>query len=267
MKGTGIRRILTVILSLAMAIGLGMFGYHVYQYWQAEQAYEEAEQLVQLPVVEKTPEPSHTPAETPVESETPAETPEPEPTYVDPYADALNNMDFAALRERNEEVLGWIMIPNTRVSYPLVQGVDNSFYLNHTWRKNYNSVGAIFMECRCNSDLSDFNTIIYGHRVNNRSMFGTLLNYKKQSYLDEHPYIYITDDNGSHKYQIFAAHEAEVVSPVYWLAADEEAERQACAPRRTSSCARSRWKALCRRMCSPSTTSARIPSPRDRRCS
>lgn len=146
---------------------------------------------------------------------------------MDPYADALNNMDFAALRERNEEVLGWIIIPNTRISYPLVQGADNDYYINHTWRKNYNSVGAIFMECQCSPDLSDFNTIIYGHRVNNKSMFGTLLNYKKQSYLDEHPYVYITDDNGSHKYQIFAAHEVELASPVYWLAADEEAERQA----------------------------------------
>ena len=214
MKGSGIRRLLTVILSLAVAIGLGMFGYHMYQYWQAEQAYEEAEQLVQLPAVEKTPEPS-VPVGTPAESETPAETPEPEPTYVDPYADALNNMDFAALRERNEEVLGWIMIPDTRISYPLVQGADNSYYLNHTWRKNYNSVGAIFMECRCSSDLSDFNTIIYGHNMNDHAMFGDLENYALAEFWKTHPYVYIALDSGVYRYEIFAFFQASVESITY----------------------------------------------------
>ena len=123
-------------------------------------------------------------------------------------------------------MLGWILIPGTRVSYPVVQGTDNSYYLDHTWRGGKNSVGAIFMECRNSSDLSDFNTIIYGHRMNNRSMFGTLSQYKSRSYWQAHPYVYLTDDSGTHRYEIFAAGEVSVDSDVYRLGLRSDSSRQ-----------------------------------------
>ena len=135
-------------------------------------------------------------------------------------------MDFSALRQQNPDVLGWILIPGTRVSYPVVQGTDNSYYLDHTWRGGKNSVGAIFMECRNSSDLSDFNTIIYGHRMNNRSMFGTLSQYKNRSYWQAHPYVYLTDDSGTHRYEIFAAGEVSVDSDVYRLGLRSDSSRQ-----------------------------------------
>ena len=135
-------------------------------------------------------------------------------------------MDFSALRQQNPDVLGWILIPGTRVSYPVVQGTDNSYYLNHTWRGGKNSVGAIFMDCRNSGDLSDFNTIIYGHRMNNRSMFGTLSQYKSRSYWQAHPYVYLTDDSGTHRYEIFAAGEVSVDSDVYRLGLRSSSGRQ-----------------------------------------
>ncbi len=146
--------------------------------------------------------------------------------WQDPYAQALKDMDFSALRQQNPDVLGWILIPGTRVSYPVVQGTDNSYYLDHTWRGGKNSVGAIFMECRNSSDLSDFNTIIYGHRMNNRSMFGTLSQYKSRSYWQAHPYVYLTDDSGTHRYEIFAAGEVSVDSDVYRLGLRSDSSRQ-----------------------------------------
>lgn len=154
------------------------------------------------------------------------EAPEEVPVWQDPYAQALKDMDFSALRQQNPDVLGWILIPGTRVSYPVVQGTDNSYYLNHTWRGGKNSVGAIFMECRNSSDLSDFNTIIYGHRMNNRSMFGTLSQYKSRSYWQAHPYVYLTDDSGTHRYEIFAAGEVSVDSDVYRLGLRSDSSRQ-----------------------------------------
>ena len=146
--------------------------------------------------------------------------------WQDPYAQALKDMDFSALRQQNPDVLGWILIPGTRVSYPVVQGTDNSYYLDHTWRGGKNSVGAIFMECRNSGDLSDFNTIIYGHRMNNRSMFGTLSQYKSRSYWQAHPYVYLTDDSGTHRYEIFAAGEVSVDSDVYRLGLRSDSSRQ-----------------------------------------
>ena len=147
---------------------------------------------------------------------------------VDATAELIGAMveELAALREQNTDVLGWIVIPNTKVSYPLVQGEDNDYYLNHTWRKTRSVVGAIFMEQQSSADLTDFNTIIYGHRMNNRSMFGRLLDYKKQSYWQDHPRFYITDDSGTHTYEIFAAYEPAVGSTPYCIRFSNDTEKQ-----------------------------------------
>ena len=135
-------------------------------------------------------------------------------------------MDFAALREVNSDVLGWILVPGTPISYPLVQGNDNQYYLKHTWKKWNSVVGAIFLECQNSPDLSDFHTIIYGHRMNNGSMFASLKHYKKQSYWKQHPCVYITDDNGTHKYDIFAAYEVSTQGTTYQIGFSGDQSRQ-----------------------------------------
>lgn len=214
MKRT-LRRGLIILLALVFAGSLGMVVYRGIEYKEGEETYEEAAELVQLPDLSDLPDP------------TPEEPEESAPVYVDPYADALRNMDFAALQEVNSDVLGWILIPNTVISYPLVQGDNNQYYLNHTWKKWTSVVGAIFLECQNSPDFSDFNTVIYGHRMNNSSMFASLKNYKKQSYWASHPYVYITDDNGSHKYEIFAAYEVSTAGTTYQIGFSGDSSKQA----------------------------------------
>lgn len=217
-----IRRILMVVLGLIFIGSVVMVIYRGIQYREGEETYAEAESLVELPDLTDLPEPT---LEEP-EDATEAETPQEQTVYVDPYADALRNMDFTALREVNDDVLGWILVPGTVISYPLLQGNDNFYYLNHTWKKWTSVVGAIFMEHTNNPDLSDFNTIIYGHRMNNGSMFASLKYYKKQSYWSAHPYVYITDDNGSHRYEIFAAYEVSTAGDTYKLGFPTEQSKQ-----------------------------------------
>ena len=74
-------------------------------------------------------------------------------------------IDWKALKEKNPEVVGWILIPDTDISYPIVQGSDNSYYLNHTFEKKENYAGAIFMDAGADASFQDRNTIIYGHNV------------------------------------------------------------------------------------------------------
>ena len=222
------RRVLTAVLTLVLLGSLAGMGYRQLQYREGEKGYQEAEELVQLPdleTIETVPVEEKPVEQQPVASES-AAAEEPAPVYIDPYAQALADMDFVALREQNTDVLGWIVIPNTKVSYPLVQGEDNDYYLNHTWRKTRSVVGAIFMEQQSSADLTDFNTIIYGHRMNNRSMFGRLLDYKKQSYWQDHPRLYITDDSGTHTYEIFAAYEPAVGSTPYCIRFSNDTEKQ-----------------------------------------
>ena len=224
------RLLLMAVLALVLAGSVGMLIRQNIQYRKGQEAYAEAEALVELPDLSQLPQPEREEAEKIPDEEAPSgeEAPaEERPVYVDPYADALREMDFSALREVNSDVLGWILIPGTAVSYPLVQGADNDYYLNHTWKKWTSAVGSIFLECRNSRDLSDFNTMIYGHRMNNGSMFASLKNYKQQSWWSAHPYVYITDDAGSHKYEIFAAYEVSTEGETYRLSFRDDQEKQA----------------------------------------
>ena len=136
-------------------------------------------------------------------------------------------MDLPALQQVNSDVIGWIAIPGTEISYPLVQGTDNDYYLTHTWNQNSSAVGAIFMDCRCSADFSGFNTIVYGHRMNNGSMFAALKHYKKQDFLQAHPQVYVTNASGTHAYSIYAAYEAALDGTAYYSAFSDETIKKA----------------------------------------
>lgn len=235
MKLTGKTRLCVIaLLGLVLVGSMTVLITRMMDYKQGEEDYSEAEDLVELPDFSDLPAPAldtlgEAPAFTPArvtEDGEPAESGEPRPVYIDPYADALNAMDFTALREVNSDVLGWIVIPGTVISYPLLQGPDNDYYLNHTWKKWNSAVGAIFMEWRCDSDLSNFNTIIYGHRMRNGSMFASLKNYRQRSWWAAHPCVYITNDSGTYKYDIFAAYEVSVEGDTYRLGFSSETTRQ-----------------------------------------
>ena len=221
-----VRIAVIVLLALVFTVSLSMFVRQSLTYRAGQETYAEAEELVGLPDLEELLPPVEEPEETePEETATSAE--EPAPVVEDPYARTLQSMDFTALREVNSDVLGWIVIPGTVISYPLVQGADNQYYLKHTWKKQASAVGAIFLEYQNSPDLSDFNTIVYGHRMNNGSMFASLKEYKKQSWWKDHPCVYITDDNGSHTYEIFAAYEVSTSGAAYQLGFPNEESRQA----------------------------------------
>lgn len=246
-----VRTALAAALLLLLIVSLGMVIWEQYQYWMNAADYEDAKELVDLPslpaVTAPPPTPALTPSPTEVPTPTPAQetagvthppvpTPEPAPSPTpvptpvptpDPYAKALANMDFTALREVNSDVVGWIVIPDTNLSYPLLHGEDNDFYLKHNWKKKRTSGGSIYIECKNDRDMSGFNTIIYGHRMRDSSMFATLRYYAEQDFWREHPYVYITDDAGSRRYEIFAAWEPAVDEPPYYLSYPTDADKQA----------------------------------------
>jgi len=193
MKGR-LRRAITVLLVVLLVLGAGAFGAYWYQARQSAQAIEEAQRLAELP--EPEPPADQQPAE-------PQEEPEQEggknpsvPAFRDARAAALLKLDLDSLRAINEDVIGWIEIPGTPLSYPLLQGEDNAYYLNHSWNRQYNAGGSIFLEQSSRADFSDFNTIIYGHRMSDSSMFNSLRHYADETYWQEHPRVYIEQTRG-----------------------------------------------------------------------
>ena len=145
----------------------------------------------------------------------------------DPHIQTLEEMDLEALREVNPDVVGWILIPDTVVNYPLMQGTDNDYYLKNTWDGKRYAVGSIFLEHLNSPDLTDFNTIVYGHNMQNGSMFASLREYRNQEYWEKHPYVYIRSDQGVYRYEIFSSYLAKVESNTYGIRFTGEESRKA----------------------------------------
>lgn len=104
-------------------------------------------------------------------------------------------VDFDALKQINKEVVGWLYCEDTYIHYPVVQAKDNSKYLRRDLNGKYLVSGTLFVDFR-NRDLGqDKNYIIYGHNMKTDRMFGSLVNYKKQEYYENHKtLLYLTPE-------------------------------------------------------------------------
>jgi len=100
-------------------------------------------------------------------------------------------IDFAGLQAINPEVVAWIYIPGTRIDYPIMHTDNNEFYLKHDFEGNYSDGGSIFMEATNQPDFSDTDTRIYGHNMYDRSMFGSLPDYRKADFRAYYTNIFI----------------------------------------------------------------------------
>lgn len=112
--------------------------------------------------------------------------------------------DFQALQEWNPDVTGWIYSPGTAIDYPIVQGEDNEFYLEHTADRKANRNGAVFMDYRNKADFSHELTVLYGHHIRGGRMFSSLSGYKEQEYYEKHPIIYVYTPKRTFRAEIFA---------------------------------------------------------------
>ncbi|MFV0465987.1 MAG: class B sortase [Lachnospiraceae bacterium] len=114
-----------------------------------------------------------------------------------------DRIDFDRLMEQNKDTAAWIT-DGYQINYPIVQGSDNEFYLNHLFSGEVSKVGCIFMDYRNESDFSDKNTVLYGHNMQDGSMFETLMNYKEQEYYETHPTLYLYTPAGDYTVELFA---------------------------------------------------------------
>lgn len=112
--------------------------------------------------------------------------------------------DLEALTSWNPDIRGWIYGLGTTIDYPIVQGTDNEYYLNHTADRKKNVIGSIFMESQNHGDFSDDVTVLYGHHIQRGRMFSSLSGYKKQAYYDKHPFMVLDTPEGRYRVELFA---------------------------------------------------------------
>ena len=126
-------------------------------------------------------------------------------------------IDVAGLRKQNPDVIGWLYIPDTNVSYPLVRGGDNQKYLHMSYDGRAAASGSIFMDFRNTGALTDDNSVIYGHNMKNGSMFGGLKKYADTAYLKAHADVFVFLSDRVLRFRAFAGYKTEDTSESYTL--------------------------------------------------
>lgn len=137
------------------------------------------------------------------------------------------------LKGENPDIVGWLEIPNTNISYPVLQGTDNSYYMYHNYKKEKSNDGSLFLDKAYDWNKPSTNLLIYGH--NNRGseeMFVGLLDYKNEEFYKNHTKIRFTTENEDVEYEIISIflsrvyyqHEEDVFRYYYFVDAKNEEE-------------------------------------------
>lgn len=134
-----------------------------------------------------------------------------------------NPIDFTSLEAINSDVIGWIEMEAIDISYPVVQGTDNNYYLHRTIQKTDNFAGTIFMDFQNHKNFGDRNSILYGHNMKNGSMFGMLKKYREQETYDKSPYFWIYTKDFIYKYEIYSCAEVDQYSQDYQITFQDRA--------------------------------------------
>lgn len=112
--------------------------------------------------------------------------------------------DLMKLKRLNGDGAAWLTSPGTTIDYPVVQGKDNDYYLNHLSDGSPNDIGAIFLDYRNKPDFTEEISIIYGHHITLGRMFSPLSSYKEQRYYDEHPRMILYTSEKTYEVELFA---------------------------------------------------------------
>lgn len=140
--------------------------------------------------------------------------------------DGLGEIDFDALAKENSDIKGWIYSENTLINYPIVQGRDNSYYLTHTFDEQYNPKGSIFIDANNPEPFKDFNTIIYGHRMKDRSMFNSIAEYKDEKFYKKNKKMIIVTPEEKFNLEIFSIMTIPANSDLYRISFNSDMEKQ-----------------------------------------
>ena len=113
--------------------------------------------------------------------------------------------EYLELYRQNEDMVGWIKVEDTNINYPVVQSVNEpNFYLKHKFDKTYSAYGCPYVQENCDVQKPSDNIIIYGHHMNDGSMFTGLMKYRNKSFWEGHKTITFDTLTDRHQYEVIA---------------------------------------------------------------
>ena len=131
-----------------------------------------------------------------------------ETTDENEYIKQINT--YNKLKEINDEYVFWISVENTNIDYPVVQTNDNDFYLKKDFNKNKSSAGTIFMDT-LNNFMTDRNVVVYGHNMNNKTMFNNINKFKDKEFFEQNNKVIIknTGNGKEYVYEVFSVYNSD----------------------------------------------------------
>lgn len=189
-KKSVVYRIIMIILILIMVYCLYNIGKIVYEYYKGTQAYDI---IAELAGVKDT---------------------------------FSSDLDFDALAKINPDIRAWIYSKDTPINYPVVQGKNNKKYLYQMFNEEWNGKGCIFVDYRCEKPFEQFNTIVYGHRMKDGSMFHSLIKYRDREYYEKHKKMILLTPKQNYDIEIFGVVTLESNSKMYRMDITEDRDKQ-----------------------------------------
>lgn len=189
---------IALVVFVVAAVALGAIAF---SYWQGQNAYDSVAEDVFAP-----------------------------PEDIEGTALADITVDWDKLKAMNPDTVGWVYIPGTPVNYPIVHTTDDEKYLatdfngQQTWGATY---GSIFLAAANAGDFSDANNIVYGHNLNNGSMFACIAGFEKAETFNERRTAYLLTPQGNFKLRTFSFVHVAADDPLAQTAFADDAERTA----------------------------------------
>lgn len=165
------RKRIVFICSLVAASCIGYLGFYYYLYERNSQEYEYLASL-------KEEEPKKEEAELRINY-----------TKEEEKKELVLLEKYEKLYSQNKSLIGWLKIDDTNIDYPVMQTVNNEYYLDHNYDQKYDKNGSIFLDKDCDITNPGTNMIIYGHHMKSGKMFGKLNLYSNREYYETHKYI------------------------------------------------------------------------------
>ena len=135
-------------------------------------------------------------------------------------------IDFDALKEINPDVVGWVYLKGTNIDYPIVKAYDNSKYLHTLFNGNAGGAGTLFTDAGTMDPFNQFSTVVYGHNMNDGSMFHNLRKFKDPDFVKDHGTFDLILLDGKYHLEVYAFLNVASDSGIYRINVDGEDECQ-----------------------------------------
>ena len=146
----------------------------------------------------------------------------PETTSQEEDVLVIPSIDSAYLKSVNPDYKGWLYVDGIVINYPVVQCADNEYYLDHTFYRQKNSNGCLFIDYRLDLEEDNYNTIIYGHAMKTGAMFGLLSRYAWPGFYEQNKHIVYVTEKGPYLITVFSSYTVSTDSDAWRVRFEDE---------------------------------------------